>query len=64
MALFGKTVPVPDTPKFAVTCRRCGREIVLRAADRPKAEFAVPCDTCGRRLFYQPSDVKTLKRNS
>jgi transcription elongation factor Elf1 len=64
MALWGKPEQTSASPKLMVTCPRCGKDIMLLTAERPKAEFAAPCKACGRRHVYQPADVKTVLRNS
>jgi hypothetical protein len=44
------------TDRLAVTCKQCGKTIVLRGP-RPTDQFSVMCEACHKRGFYEPGDI-------
>src|SRR4051812_12417979 len=63
MAIWKRTrsTQTRTIPKFAVPGTRCGSEIVLLSAEKPRGEVTLPCPRCGRRLTYQPSDFHVVE---
>jgi hypothetical protein len=49
-------------PKGTVSCKNCGKTIVIDALPQQLTEFSAKCDHCGKRSFYTASDVNVPSR--
>ena len=49
-------------PKGSVSCKNCGKTIVINAEPRNLTEFSVKCEHCGRRFFYTARDIDLPSR--
>lgn len=48
--------------KGTVSCKSCGKMIVINAEPRTLTEFSVKCEHCGKRSFYTARDIDLPSR--